>query len=89
MTHPLFLQIASTQGMRELLTARLFHSVRHIGRRARVEHDGVLRITIWLDWTAWLTLGLLHLIVWLEVRKLAKDGMRMLKIHSELKVKIR
>lgn len=89
MYHPLFLQVAATQGMRELLSAKLFASVRHIGRRARVEHDGVLRVTIWLSWTAWLTLGILHLIVWLEARHIAKRAMAQLKIHSDLKVRIR
>lgn len=89
MQHPLFLQVAATQGMRELLAARVYAQLRPLGVRVRVEHDGVLRITIWLQWWAWFCFGVIHLAYWYAVRSVARAQMQALKIHAETKVRIR
>lgn len=87
--HPLFLQVARTQGMRELLAARVFHKLHNLGRRVRVEHDGVLRITIWLRRTSWIALGIVHLLIWWKVTLRIEAEMKSMKLDQPIKVKVR
>ena len=85
----LLLEVAATQGMRELLAAHVFARVRESGVRVRVEHDGVLRVTIWLPKSRWALFGAAHLLKWWAARRIMKNAMKALKIYAPMKVRVR
>ena len=87
--NPLFLEVAKTQGMRELLVAKIFGDVAHLGERTRITHDGELVVRIWVRRWLWVALGIYHLAMWWKVRKACKAAMKSLKVHAPLQVKVR
>lgn len=84
----LFYEVAKTQGMRELLVARIFGDVAHMGKRAQVKHDGELMVTIWLPRRSRWALGLQHAALWLKLRRLCRAEMGRLKIWAPLRVRV-
>ncbi len=84
----LFYEVAKTQGMRELLVAKIFGDVAHLGKRAQVKHDGELLVTVWLPLRCWWLLGLQHAALWFKLRRLCRAEMRRLKVWAPLRVRV-
>lgn len=90
MTHPLYLQVSRTIGMRRLATAAVYGALLDAFPWAdfTVRGEGVLlTVTFRLPWWVWLFL-IPALVVYLQARRVARAKLTELRMASVMRLKI-
>jgi hypothetical protein len=92
MAHDLYTQVGYTVGMRRAAAAMVATRItdQFLGRHQSVLlEQGCITVRIWLPWKAWLLLGLWHLLVWAEARRLTAEVLWELGVALSYRVEVR